>query len=144
MAVVVGLSDSDLGRVAVDRAVEEAKLRDVPLVLASHATAPRRDGAVEDLPEDLRRARARLGDRARELSERGVRCITSMPAHPASATEALLAAAEEHDAELIVVGVRRRSPVGKAVLGSTAQDVVLRANCGVLAVKLPEDVEAAR
>jgi nucleotide-binding universal stress UspA family protein len=45
--------------------------------------------------------------------------------------------ADEVGATLAVIGVRRRSPVGKAVLGSRAQDVLLHLDCAVLAVKDP-------
>lgn len=45
--------------------------------------------------------------------------------------------AEETNAELIVIGLRRRTPVGKLILGSQAQRVLLDANCPVLAVKAP-------
>jgi nucleotide-binding universal stress UspA family protein len=51
------------------------------------------------------------------------------------ADEALLNEAERVGAELIVIGVRRRSAVDKLVLGSVAREVLLRANCPVLAVK---------
>jgi nucleotide-binding universal stress UspA family protein len=43
--------------------------------------------------------------------------------------------ANDEGIDLIVIGVRRRSPVGKLVLGSNAQDILLRADCPVLAVK---------
>ncbi|MFF2620516.1 universal stress protein [Oerskovia jenensis] len=49
--------------------------------------------------------------------------------------DVVLEVADEVDAELIVVGLRRRTPVGKLVLGSTPQQILLRANCPVLAVK---------
>lgn len=39
--------------------------------------------------------------------------------------------------DLLVVGARRRSPVGKALLGSVTQTIILEANVPVLVVKAP-------
>jgi len=49
--------------------------------------------------------------------------------------DAVVAAAAEENAELIVVGIRHRTPVGKLLLGSVAQRIILEARCPVLAVK---------
>lgn len=49
----------------------------------------------------------------------------------------LLDIAAEIDAELIVIGMRQRTPVGKLLLGSTAQQILLEASAPVLAVKAP-------
>jgi nucleotide-binding universal stress UspA family protein len=43
--------------------------------------------------------------------------------------------AAEERAELIIVGIRRRSKVGKLLMGSTAQYIILKAPCPVLTVK---------
>ena len=49
--------------------------------------------------------------------------------------EDLISVAETNSADLIVIGLRRRSPVGKLILGSNAQRILLDAHCAVLAVK---------
>ncbi|GAA4092241.1 universal stress protein [Nocardioides kongjuensis] len=49
--------------------------------------------------------------------------------------DAVVAAADEEHATLIVVGIRHRTPVGKLLLGSVAQRIILEAHCPVLAVK---------
>ena len=47
----------------------------------------------------------------------------------------LIEVAESEGAALIVIGLRRRSPVGKLLLGSNSQTLLLHADCPVLAVK---------
>jgi nucleotide-binding universal stress UspA family protein len=53
------------------------------------------------------------------------------------AADQILRLADELNAELIVIGLRRRTPVGKLILGSQAQTILLEAECPVLAVKSP-------
>ena len=53
--------------------------------------------------------------------------------------EDLIAVAEEEHAAFIVIGLRRRTPVGKLILGSNAQRILLDATCPVLAVKADKD-----
>ena len=49
--------------------------------------------------------------------------------------EGVIGFVEETDADLLAVGGRRRSPTGKAVFGSTAQEILLDAPCPVTFVK---------
>ena len=49
--------------------------------------------------------------------------------------EEIVRVADEVDAELLVIGLRRRTPVGKMIMGSVAQQVLIDAPCPVLAVK---------
>ena len=43
--------------------------------------------------------------------------------------------AKENEVDEIVVGVKRRSKVGKLLMGSTAQYIILQAPCPVVSVK---------
>ena len=77
---------------------------------------------------------------AAPLRERGDEVSVHVPIGASSPAEAILEVARENHADLIVIGVRRRSRVGKLVLGSNAQDILLGAEAAVLAVK-PRDTE---
>jgi len=115
--IVVGYSAKPEGRAALQRALSEAKLRGAALVVVN---------ASPDVEGD---------DLAAELAESGLSCEIRIPADVHDSAEELIRTAEATDADFIVIGLRRRSPVGKLLLGSNAQRVLLDAACPVLAVK---------
>ena len=130
MKIVVGYIRTDEGQAALDRAVEEARLRDGQVVVVHSMRGGARDEAEQMIAyrEELEQVEARLEGLgvAHEIRE----LVRGNPAG-----EDLAAFAAEEGADLIVIGLRRRTPVGKLVLGSNAQDVLLQADCPVLAVK---------
>lgn len=115
--IVVGYSSKPEGRAALKRALAEAELRDGQLVVVH--TSP--DVAADDLRSELEAA--------------GVPYEVVEAVDALDPAEELLTAAEGRQADFIVIGLRRRSPVGKLLLGSNAQRVLLDASCPVLAVK---------
>lgn len=134
MSVVVGFVPSPEGRAALERGVQEAKLRGIRLeVVDSH-----RGGSSYDLVE-AERIEEELAVFGERLTKEGVDHNIRSFARGNEPTEDLVAVAEETNAELIVIGLRRRSPVGKLLLGSTAQEVLLNAECPVIAVKAPKN-----
>lgn len=74
-----------------------------------------------------------LGDR---MSEAGVEFDWhGSLSNGTSESERIVELAETVEADLILVGGRKRSPTGKAVFGSTAQEVMLNAPCPVTFVR---------
>ena len=69
------------------------------------------------------------------FEEDGIACNTHLLIRGLSAGEDLVEFANENQIDHIVVGVKRRSKVGKLLMGSTAQYVILQAECPVITVK---------
>lgn len=141
MSIVAGVSDNPLTSEVIRHAIEEARLRDTELLLVSHVRVPRsREGALQH--SESMEARQRWLDRLAENARTaGVEVSTMVPATPGDLSDAVLEAAAKPDAQMIVIGIPRRSPVGKLVLGSTSQAILLRSDLPVLGVKLPADQE---
>ena len=128
--VVVGYVAKPEGEAALARAIEEAKLRGSKLVVVnSHRGGQEFDGeAALRAEEQMDAVRARL-------DEAGVAYDLRQLVRGFEPAEDLISIAEASSADLIVIGLRRRSPVGKLILGSNAQRILLDAHCPVLAVK---------
>ena len=131
MRIVVGYTATPEGEAALRRAVEEATLRGGELIVVS--SVPVHDGSGPG--EGYALSKKRLEAVARRVDARGIPHEVRQVPRGATAGDDLLGVAAEVDPDLVVIGLRRRSRVGKLVLGSNAQDVLLRAECPVLAVK---------
>jgi nucleotide-binding universal stress UspA family protein len=128
--IVTGFLRSPEGRAALDRAIEEAHLRDGELLVVHSMRGGERDDEEQVLTyrEEFEQLEARL-------AQEDLRYRLVEYARGNSPAEDLLKAAADEDAQLLVIGIRRRSAVGKLVLGSNAQKILLQADCPVLAVK---------
>lgn len=113
MSIVVGYWPTPEGRAALRHGVDEALHHQTDLLVISEAAAP----------EDVKAAEAS-----------GVRIATRLASEAGMAAE-LIDASYTEGVSLLVIGLRRRSPVGKLLMGSISQQVLLAANCPVVAVK---------
>ncbi|MGQ7296521.1 universal stress protein [Quadrisphaera sp. KR29] len=116
MTVVVGFAGTDEGRAALARAAQEAALRGTSLLVV--------DTAREPTPEP---------EMAAALEGLAVEHRVLPPGPVRDAAEEVIAAAE--GADLVVIGLRRRSSVGKLILGANATRILLEAPCPVMTVK---------
>lgn len=134
MKIVAGFIRTPEGRSALTRAIAEAKLRDAELLVVHSMRGGQRDEL-----EQVIEYREEFDALEQQLAESGVRYRLVEYARGNAPSEDLLQASRDEDADLIVIGLRRRSPVGKLVLGSNSQDVLLNADCAVLSVKAESD-----
>jgi nucleotide-binding universal stress UspA family protein len=111
--IVVGYSADQFGKAALEHGIAEAKLRQTNLLVINSTSGdaladPRftQSGEVHDVEE--------------RLNGCGVEFELTQPVGVDTADE-LLTAMERDDAELLVIGIRHRNPVGKLLLGSVSQ-----------------------
>lgn len=135
MKVLAGFLASPTGSAAMDRAVEEAWDRGGELHLVAFIPAPVREADTRTYPPERDRMQAKLDAFVDALRDDGLDAHGHLPTGPRKPSDAIISVAEQEGVDLIVIGMRERSRVGKLVLGSNAQDILLRANCAVLSVK---------
>jgi nucleotide-binding universal stress UspA family protein len=124
-AVVVGWTPDEFGSAALLHAVAESAARGARLVVVNGTKG---DALVDDRfagGDALARLESQLAGVDHE-----VRQVVGT-----DVGDAVVAIAVELDADLVVVALRRRTPVGKLLMGSVAQRILLEASCPVLAVK---------
>ncbi|MGA9873896.1 MAG: universal stress protein [Rhodococcus sp. (in: high G+C Gram-positive bacteria)] len=126
MTVVVGYSPTVEGKGALPFAFGEARQRNTDLIIVAED-----DSASED-------SFAAAVQSAREEADAAGVAVTVKANEPGrSHSDNLIDLSYVDGIELVVIGIRRRSPVGKLLMGSTSQRVILEAQCAVTAVKPP-------
>jgi nucleotide-binding universal stress UspA family protein len=128
--IVVPVTKTPAGERALAFAKEEARKRGAEILLIGNAVV------TDSLVESTEALRDHLTDLEKELLGEGFRCRVewSVGGNLAGAT---IEAARQNEAELIVLGLRQRSAVGKAILGSYEQEILLDAPCPVLSIRAP-------
>ncbi|MDN5796741.1 MAG: universal stress protein [Intrasporangium sp.] len=128
MTIVIGYIPTKQGEAALTAGIEQARAHGDRVLVVNMAR--------DDKLVDAHRAPSSELDRLdRDLAESGVAHEVRRIEHGTDPAEALIDVAGEVDARLVVIGLRHRTAVGKLLLGSTAQRVLLDAPCPVLAVK---------
>jgi nucleotide-binding universal stress UspA family protein len=146
MSVIVGNAEGPEAAAALERAAKEAGLRGVTLHIVEHILLETPAGTTQATQQGryVTSTEAGLEQVAQRFRDSGLQVEThvlSSQRGDSSFADDFIALAERVGATLIVIGIRKRSRVGKLVLGSRAQDVLLRADCAVLAVKADDDQE---
>lgn len=130
MPVAVAHQVSSTSRIALAEAAREASMRQTDLAVLH---------VVESLDLDIAAAnRSGISDEVeRVLSETGLDVAWELylATGEENVASAILSLVDDIDADILVIGARRRSPVGKFILGSVTQTLILQADIPVFVVK---------
>ncbi len=129
--IVVGYTPDKYGRAALEYAAAESELRGLGLLVVNGTKG-------DSLVDDRYAAETDLEKVANDLRTLGVD-FEVRQFMGADIADRVVELADEVEAVLIVIGIRRRSPVGKLVMGSVAQRILMDSHCPVLAVKPVSD-----
>jgi len=130
MKILVGFDGTNAAKEAIALAEQHARIFDATIILAFSMV-----GGPEVPRRDFEVAENSLEHEKNNLIDKNLPCETIMSVRGLEAGEDLVRLAGERQADEVIIGVRRRSKVGKLIFGSTAQFVVLNAPCPVVTVK---------
>ena len=129
MKILVAFDGSNVAKAAMEVALKHARAFDGELILVWSMAK-----GDEDQKEDILAAEKTLDYWKEQLDQKGIGCQTHLLIRGVEPGEDLVRFATDHDVEEIIMGIRRRSKVGKLLFGSTAQYVILNAPCPVVSV----------
>ncbi len=127
---MVGFDGSKVSEAAIELAAKHAQTFGAQIFLVQSMV-----GGPEVPKRDFQNNERELKYHQNEFKKKDIECESLLSVRGLEAGEDLTRLAEEHKVDEIIVGVRRRSKVGKLVFGSTAQYVILNAPCPVVTVK---------
>jgi nucleotide-binding universal stress UspA family protein len=130
MKILVGYDGSNVAKEAVTLAEMHANALQGEILMV-HSMV----GGPEVPRKEFERAENDLEYEKNRLLDKKIQCDCVLSVRGLEAGEDLVQIAEEKKIDEIVIGVRRRSKVGKLIFGSTAQYVILNAPCPVVTVK---------
>lgn len=142
IVLAVGQEDEDRAKKLAETAIEIAEPTGARVVLSHVFTAGEFDEVVDRLdfsagespdPDDVAARHVTTRTVAQSLDATDI--DYEIRGSVGDRGETIVDLATEIDADRVIVGGRRRSPTGKAVFGSTAQEVMLSAPCPVTFVR---------
>lgn len=128
MTILIGYVPTPVGEAALDHGLSEAARAGEDVVVLN---SPRRGSTVDaDQIDD-----ATAEQIVARAAATGVTARVETVEHGSDIVDVFEQVIRDSGARMVVIGIRRRSPVGKLVMGSDAQRILLEVGVPVLAVK---------
>ena len=130
MNILVGYSGMGISNKALGLAREHARVFGAKVFVLTSM-----EGGSGETINDIERMENSLEEARQFMAEQGVDCETHQLARGMSPGEDVVKFAQDNEIDLIYVGIKKKSKAQKIILGSTAQYIILKAPCPVVAVK---------
>ncbi|MEH0020656.1 MAG: universal stress protein [Desulfobacter sp.] len=130
MKILVGYDGGEVGRMALSLARDMAGIRSAFVYVVTSMA-----GGSSERRADIERTETNLEFARGFMENSGIQCDCQQSVRGLSPGEDLVRFARENDIDHIFLGIRKTSRAQKAVLGSTARHVILKAPCPVTTVK---------
>lgn len=128
MTILVAYAPRPEGRTALLKGLEIAKRRNEHLLVVNASPGGSADDASKADAQDIEQVEQIIADS-------GVNAEFKQFVRGKSAVDEIEALVDALPVSLLIIGLRQRSKVGKLIMGSVAQDILLSVSCPVLAVK---------
>jgi len=130
MNILVGYSGTDISNKALSLAREHARAFNARVFILTSM-----EGGYGEKLDEIERMEKIHNEAKQFMEEQGISCETHQLARGMTPGEDIVKFARENDINLIYVGIKKKSKAQKIILGSTAQYIILKAPCPVMAVK---------
>jgi len=130
MKILVGYDELGAVSSAIALALKHAKAFDAEVDVLTSL-----EEGTENNIKDISGAEKGLEKVKQYFDKEKISCKTHLLIRGVTPGEDLISFAKENKIDEIIIGVKRRSKVGKLIFGSTAQYVILEAHCPVVTVK---------
>ena len=139
MNILVGFNGSAASKKAIELSKKHAKafngVVSIFMSKPSYISENMSEKKAERFWTDLKNAETYIEKYREEFQKESLSCFTQISTREIDAGTDLLEYAKIIEADVIIIGIEKISKVGKFLFGSTAQKVILEANCPVLTVK---------
>ena len=128
MTIIVAFAPRPEGRAALEKGIEIAGRRKEHLLVVNAISGKNQDDPSRADTSEIEAVEKRL-----ETS--GISAEFKQFVRGKNAVTEILDLAESPEVSLVIVGLRKRNPLGKLIMGSVSRDILLSVPCPVLAVK---------
>ncbi len=130
MTILVAYVSRPEGQAALDKAIEMSKERNERLLIVNASPGGQQEDASRTPAYEVEQIEERI-------TKQGINAEFKQFVRGKSAVEEINDLVDAHDISVLVIGLRKRTAVGKLIMGSVAQEILMTVSCPVLCIKAP-------